>query len=314
MTLSLVIPVYNESENIFPLYRELIAVSKRLPKSLEILFVNDGSADDTQQKIEQLYRKDKRIVGIQLRTHQGKATALRVGFEYASGEIIITMDGDLQDDPREIPKFLAAIAGGADLVSGWKHHRLDPLEKTLPSRVFNFVTCKLTGVRLHDMNCGFKAYQRELAKSLNLHGELHRFIPVLAQAGGFSIAEVKIVHRPRRFGVSKYGWQRYFSGLIDLATILYLTRYRQRPLHIFGTVGLLLFSVGALLSAYLAYVKFVLGENIGHRPLLELAFLLIIVGVQIVMFGLIAQQLTYHTERQESVDRFVKKISRSQKG
>lgn len=313
MTLSIVIPVYNEEKNIIPLYRQLRKVVADRSVISEILFINDGSTDSTQQKIESLCQTDKRVIGVQLRTQQGKATALRVGFTHAVGETIITLDGDLQDDPLEIPKFLAEISKGADLVSGWKHHRLDPVEKTFPSRIFNFVTRKLTGVELHDMNCGFKAYRQELAKSLNLHGELHRYIPVLAHANGFSIAEVKIRHRPRRFGVSKYGWQRYFYGLFDLATVIYLTKYRRRPLHIFGSIGLLLFCLGSVLSTYLIGLKYIVGENIGHRPLLQLAFLLIIVGVQIGMFGLIAQQLTYYTERQEPVERYVKKMSRSKK-
>lgn len=301
-TLSIVIPVHNEENNIVILFKEIIKVLRQHSIQAKILFVDDGSTDKTWGKIHTLSKKSSMIQGIKLRTRRGKAVALRIGFAHIRTTYVITMDGDLQDDPIEIPKFLKKLHAGFELVNGWKFHRKDPIDKTLPSKIFNAITSLLTGVQLHDMNCGYKGYAQELAHSLKLHGEMHRFIPVLAQAKGFSLTELKVHHRPRKYGKSKYSWSRFFYGFFDLLTVMYLIKFRTRPLHIFGFIGLTLLSFGTIISAYLSIDKLAFGVKIGDRPLLLLGVLLIIVGLQIVTFGLLGEQLTQLSDNEDYHD------------
>lgn len=283
---SVVIPVKNEEANVRPLVAVLRQVLQRF--DYEIIFVDDGSTDNTLKTI--LSEKKPDVTVVQLRRNFGKAIALQTGFSRASGRYVITMDGDLQDDPSEIPRFLAKLNEGYDLVSGWKIRRKDPLSKTLPSKVFNVLTSAVTGVKLHDFNCGFKAYRGEVTKALHLYGELHRYIPALAHWKGFRVAEISVNHHPRKHGRSKYGVSRLFKGLFDLITVRYLTHYSDRPLHLFGSIGLLLFSFGFVAGIYLTYLWYV-DVVIWNRPLLILSVLLMILGVQFFFFGLIAEMI-----------------------
>ncbi|MFQ6015039.1 MAG: glycosyltransferase family 2 protein [Anaerolineae bacterium] len=291
LDLSVVIPLLNEVESIYPLYQELNEVLPTLDMNYEIIFVDDGSTDGSFEVIKELHERDRHVKAIQFRRNFGKAEALAAGFDEARGEIIITMDADLQDEPGEIPRFLAKLEEGFDLVSGWKYPRLDPLSKTLPSRVFNRVTGLVTGIRLHDLNCGFKAYRHEVLNDINIYGELHRYIPVLAHWKGYRVEELKIQHRARPFGRSKYGPARFYRSFFDLLTVVFLTQYTRRPLHLFGWLGILCFLAGVLVNGYLTVLWFMGERPIGNRPLLMLGVLLVIVGVQFLSFGLLAEML-----------------------
>jgi glycosyltransferase involved in cell wall biosynthesis len=245
---------------------------------------------------------------VELRRNFGKATALQAGFQIARGSVIITMDADLQDDPAEIPRFLAALEQGADLVSGWKRNRQDPITKTLPSKLFNFMTSFLTGIKLRDFNCGFKAYRREVVQSLDLYGELHRYIPVLAYANGFRIGEIAVTHHPRRFGKSKYSFERFLRGAFDLLTVLFLGNFKRRPLHLFGFIGISLFGLGFTIDAYLSLLWLTGTSWIGNRPLLIFGTLLIIVGVQVLIFGLLAEMVTAATYRRSEIAGLIRRV------
>ncbi|HZE86816.1 MAG TPA: glycosyltransferase family 2 protein [Methylomirabilota bacterium] len=298
--LSFVIPVFNEAENIIPLYEEIIIVMKKITDNFEIIFVNDGSLDITQQKILALHKKNpKKVKGIQMRHQSGKAAALHAGFQLAKGEIIFTLDGDLQDDPHEIPNFLAKLNEGYDMVSGWKKNRLDSFIKNKTSKIFNTATNMISRVKLHDHNCGFKAYRAEVAKDLNLYGELHRYIPVLVSAKGYQVAELIVNHRKRHTGKSKYGPLRFIHGFLDLVTVLYITRFKSRPLHLFGYLGLACFSLGFLLSIDLTFTKIFFHQAIGERPLLLLSVMLMIMGVQIGITGLISEHISMASHSNE---------------
>jgi glycosyltransferase involved in cell wall biosynthesis len=289
---SVIVPVMNEAQTIRALTEQVLAASVAREDFVlhELQFVDDGSTDDTWQQIVEATCMDARIRGTRLRRTFGKATALQVGVAEVSGDIVITMDGDLQDDPRELPRFVAAVQAGHDVVSGWKRTRHDPLGKTLPSKVFNWITARVSGIPLHDFNCGFKAYRREVFEAVHLYGELHRFVPVLAHAYGYRIGEIEVTHHPRRFGHSKYGARRFLRGLLDLFSVVTVTRYARKPGHLFGAGGLLLSGVGTLILAWLS-VLWCLGEPIGHRPLFQLGVLFVLVGVQLLMFGLLAELL-----------------------
>ncbi|MEJ2558305.1 MAG: glycosyltransferase family 2 protein [Anaerolineae bacterium] len=253
--LSLIIPLLNEADNLLPLYERLVTSLEQVGQSCEIIFIDDGSTDASPAILEVLFRRDPaRVRMIQFRSNFGKTAALNAGFAHARGQVIITMDADLQDDPAEIPAMLAKLDEGYDLVAAWRVNRQDPLDKTMPSRIFNFVVSRFTGVRLHDFNCGFKAYRRAVTDSVKLYGELHRFIPVLAYQHGFRIAELPVQHHPRRAGVSKYGAGRLLKGFLDFGIVLFLTTYLKRPLHLFGTVGLTVFGLGSLINLYLAFL------------------------------------------------------------
>ena len=285
--ISFIISCYNEEESLELLYNGIIA---NIDFDYEIIFIDDGSTDNTRKVIHKLHENDENVHLIAFRKNFGKAAALQAGFFNCKGDIIITMDADLQDEPTEIGRFIKKIHEGYDVVSGWKFHRNDPLEKRLPSKVFNKVVAWLSGVKLHDFNCGFKAYRREVVKSISVYGELHRYIPVLANRKGFKITEITVSHNPRRFGKSKYGINRYLRGFFDSLTIAYLSKYYNRPMHFFGRLGLFSGSIGAFICVYLTILSF-LGEAIGNRPLLLLGVLLILVGIQFFSMGLIGDIL-----------------------
>lgn len=289
--LSFVIPAKNEEDSIEPLYSEIIGVLKDIKKTYEIIFVDDGSTDKTFESMKSLASKDKDIKVLRLRGNFKKSIALQVGFDHAKGEIVFTLDADLQDNPSEIPNFLAKLDEGYDMVSGWKKNRHDPWHKVIPSRILNRVTGKLTGVFLHDINCGFKAYRSEVVKSLNLYGELYRFIPVFATKQGFRVTEIVVDHRARKFGKSKFGIERNIKGLLDLITIIFLTGYGKRPGHFFGTLGLISFFVGFCIGVYISYLRFTTGSIQYRHPLLFLGMLLMIVGVQLISTGLLAEMM-----------------------
>ena len=292
--ISIVIPVYNEAKNILPLHKA-ITNSLREISNYEIIFINDGSKDPTSTVIEQVMASDPHVKLVNLRRNFGKADALSIGFKKANGDTIITMDGDMQDDPAEIPRFIAKINEGYDLVSGWKFKRHDPITKTIPSKLFNKMTAIISGLNIHDFNCGFKAYRKGLAKSLHIYGELHRYIPALAYWEGYRVAEIKVTHHKRMYGKSKYGITRLFKGLMDLLTIKYLSTYKSRPLHLFGILGLWCLFLGLISGTYLLS-QWLRGFAIGSRPLLTLSILLSIIGIQFVSIGLIAEMITNNSQ------------------
>ena len=295
MLISFVIPVCDEAETV----RELALGIRRhvQPHPCEIVFVDDGSRDRSLEVIKSLAREFPEVRYISFRRNFGKSAALDAGFDAAKGEIVFTMDADLQDDPAEIPAFLAKLEEGFDLVSGWKKERHDPLGKTLPSKVFNWTARLITGVKLHDMNCGFKAYRSEVVRELTLYGDLHRFVPALALWRGFSVGELPVQHHPRRFGTSKFGVERFLRGLFDLITVYFLTAYTARPMPLFGKVGLLTGALGVVGIVYLYALKFLTGSGIGSRPLLFISIFLMGTGIQIFLFGLITELIVSQKKR-----------------
>ncbi|MGH2442239.1 MAG: glycosyltransferase family 2 protein [Chloroflexota bacterium] len=294
--ISIVIPVVDEAENIEDLYREIHSALAGIDEAAEIIFVDDGSRDDTLQRLEGLHDVDPRVQVLGLRRNFGKTAALLAGFQEARGSIVVTMDGDLQDDPSELPRFLTSIRDGTDLVSGWKRVRNDPWTKTMPSKLFNLTVRRATGIPLHDFNCGFKAYRSEVLEELKLYGELHRFIPILAYWKGYRVGELEVRHRPRKFGRSKFGAGRLFKGMLDFLKVLFLTRYLQRPLQLFGFLGLGLLSLGCAGFVYLLVLK-LLGQSVfqSHGPLLFLCGILIISGIQLFMLGLVGEMLRHYS-------------------
>ncbi len=289
LMISVVIPVYNEGDSIKPLCSELIKVLKKTKESFEIIFVNDGSTDNSQEAIDSCKKHNTNVIGLKLRRNFGKATALQMGFSKAKGEVIVTMDGDFQDDPMEIKKLIAKLDQGYDLVIGWKKNRQDPLTKKLSSKLFNWVVNLIFQLNLHDYNSGYKAFRAETIRKIRFYGELHRFIPVFVANKGYKVTELPVHHLPRKFGKSKYGTGRIFHGLFDLITVLFLTKFRYRPLHLFGYLGLILFLFGVAGGSYLTWLKLVYGQAIGQRPLLLLSVLLIVIGVQIGLVGLLGE-------------------------
>jgi dolichol-phosphate mannosyltransferase len=301
--ISVVVPVHDEERSVALLYDELGSALEPLGREWEAIFVDDGSTDGSFAALTRLHAAADNVRVVRLRRNFGKAAALAAGFDQARGETIVTLDGDLQDDPAEIPRLLAKLDEGFDLVTGWKTRRRDPFTRRVLSRVFNAVTSRVSGVRLHDMNCGLKAYRAEVVRGLHLYGELHRFIPVLAHYRGFRIAELGVNHRPREHGRSRYGLERYVRGFLDLLTVSFIGRYRQRPLHLFGGLGLVLGLGGLAILAYLTVVK-AMGHAIGERPLLTLGVLLVVVGMQFFSLGLISEMITsHHEERAAERDR-----------
>ncbi len=303
--ISIVIPVYNEKESLEVLRDEIDAVGRQANLELEILFVDDGSTDGSWEVIRQLSEKDQRVRGIRFRRNFGKAAALSAGFREIRGNPVVTLDGDLQDNPKEIPRLLAAMDQGVDVVSGWKRVRRDPWHKVGPSRVFNLLVSWLTGVWLHDHNCGMKCYRNPIFKEVRLYGELHRFIPVLAAARGYKVGEIEIDHRPRRFGHSKYGVHRFVKGFLDLLTVKFLTGYGQRPQHLLGTIGLLAFALGALGLIYLGITWLINLANPGtflplhERPLLIYSVAAMLLGAQMMSIGFLAELITAYQGRDE---------------
>ena len=288
--ISIVIPVCDEERSLPTLVERILAVARDHALDLrQVILVDDGSRDRSWPVIQELAAAHPPVTGVRLRRNFGKATALNVGIGLATGRIIVTMDADLQDDPSDLPRFVEALAAGCDLVSGWKKVRHDPLSKTLPSRLFNLATARLSGVPLHDFNSGFKAYRREVFDSVELYGQLHRFVPVLAGSLGFRIGELVVQHHPRRFGRSKFGPGRFLHGFIDLLTVLALTRYARSPGHLFGGAGTILLLLGLGLLAYLTGHKLVTGADIGTRPMLLFGVLAMILGLQVLFFGILAE-------------------------
>ncbi len=287
---SVVVPIYNEHESIEELLEEIDVACQSTGRSWEVLFVDDGSTDGSTEVLERLAERPD-ISIVRLRRNFGKSAALTAGFDHTKGEVVVTIDGDGQDDPGEVPALLEVLESGYDVVCGWKRNRLDPAEKRLASRLFNKATARLSGVPLHDFNCGLKAYRGDCARSLALYGEQHRFIPVLAFQRGWRVTEKPVNHRPRRHGSSKFGLERYVRGFLDLLTVLFIGRYQYRPLHLFGGVGLVLMTLGIVICAVLS-LQWAGGEAIGRRPLLILGVLLVVVGVQLLTLGLVGEMIT----------------------
>lgn len=297
---SVVVPLFNEEESLRELTDKILNATKAMGKSYEIIFVDDGSSDKSYEVLKEIHARNAHIKVIRFRRNFGKSAALAVGFKEASGDYIITMDADLQDDPNEISGLIAAMGDAYDLVSGWKQKRHDPLSKTLPSRFFNYVTGKMTGIPIHDFNCGLKAYRNIVVKSVSVHGELHRFIPVLAHWAGYRVTEKVVQHHPRKFGKTKFGISRFFNGFLDLLTVLFTTRYLRRPLHLFGVWGIVSFVVGGVIDLYLIVERILGLTSLSDRPLFLVGFLLIIIGVQFVSIGLLGEMIT-RQERDEEV-------------
>ena len=307
--ISVVVPALNEFDSLPQLHQELTEVLASLGKPYEIVIVDDGSTDGTTELCRDLAQRDPMVTHIELRRCFGKAMALQAGFRAARGDVIFTMDADLQDDPKEIPRFLAMLERDYDVVSGWKQKRNDPLGKTLPSKLFNYVTSRLSGLHLNDFNCGFKAYRREVIEDLDVYGELYRYIPVVVHAKGFRVGELSVAHRARQYGVSKYGLARFIRGPMDLLTILFLVTFRKRPLHLFGNIGLTIGAVGMLINLYLVVLWF-MGRGIGDRPLLMLGTLLIIVGFQMLVFGLLGEMIAASAHDRAEADKLIRRVNR----
>ena len=293
--ISVVIPVYNEQESIEILYSELYIVLEKY-QTWEIIFIDDGSTDQSFSIIQKIAKKDNHVTIIRLNKNYGKADALSIGFKQSKGDIIITMDADLQDDPVEINRLTEKILEGWDLVSGWKKNRKDPLSKRIPSKLFNYVTRIITGIKIHDFNCGLKAYKKRVINDMDIYGGLHRYIPAIAGKNGFLITEMEVHHRSRKFGQSKYGNRRFMHGFFDLFTMLFISKYLNRPLHFFGLIGLLLFMMGIMVCVYLTLGWFQ-GIWIGNRPIFILGVLLLIVGIQFFSLGLLGDLFIKNTAR-----------------
>jgi glycosyltransferase involved in cell wall biosynthesis len=295
---SVVVPLLNEDESLRPLYSEIKKVFKGISSDYEILFIDDGSTDKSLSVIKELARLDNKIRYFSFRKNYGKSAALQIAFKNVNGDAVITMDADLQDDPNEIPNLLKKLDEGYDMVSGWKKKRHDPFIKKYSSRFFNFITRYFSRVKIHDFNCGLKAYRKEVVQSINVYGELHRYIPVLADWNGFSVSEIAVKHHPRRYGKTKFGISRFFKGFIDLITVIFTTRYIKRPMHAFGFIGVLAATAGLIISAILTYQKIFNHIGIGNRPLLFLGILLIIVGVQFFAIGLLGEIMVHNSQNE----------------
>lgn len=289
--ISVVVPSYNEKESLPELSARLSEVLCGLTERWEVWFIDDGSNDGSLAVLRDLHARDARFKMARFRRNYGKSAALAVGFERASGRYVITMDADLQDDPAEIPALIAKIDEGWDMVSGWKKKRYDPISKTIPSKFFNFVTGKLSGISIHDFNCGLKAYRGEVIKSVSIYGEMHRYIPVLAKMAGFTVTEMVVQHHARKYGSTKFGLSRFFKGFLDLLTVLFTSRYTQRPLHVFGTLGGIMLLAGLIINGYLS-VHWMMGYPVGDRPMLLLGVLLMLLGIQLISTGLLAEMIT----------------------
>jgi len=303
MTISIVIPLYNEEENIELLHEKLKKTLDSLNKEYEILFIDDGSTDKTLSILEEIQARDKSVLVLSLRRNFGQTAAFAAGFDFARGDVIITMDGDLQNDPADIPKLLEFIKDN-DLVSGWRKKRKDPfLTRRLPSRIANWLISNVTGVKLHDYGCSLKAYRRDVIKNLKLYGEMHRFIPAVASWYGVRIAEVETVHYPRLRGSSKYGISRTIKVVLDLITVKFLQSFSTKPIQFFGPVGIMSGILGFLVSVYLTIDKLFFGRDIGGRPLLLLGALLIIVGIQLIGMGLLGEMIVrvYHESQRKPI-------------
>jgi glycosyltransferase involved in cell wall biosynthesis len=296
--LSVVIPLFNEEESVEPLSTQLQEALESLERNYEIIVVDDGSTDRSFELLKGLHAQDKRLKVIRFRRNFGQTAAFAAGFEHAQGQVVVTMDADLQNDPADIPRLLEKLEEGYDVVSGWRVERWKSawLTRRLPSVVANRLISETTGVHLHDYGCSLKAYRSEVVKNINLYGELHRFIPAMASWMGVSVTEIPVHYQPRQFGRSKYGLSRTIKVVLDLLTVRFLLSYATRPIHIFGSLGLAMSGLGGILGLYLSVVKLALGQDIGSRPLLLLAILLMVLGVQMITMGLLGELVvrTYH--------------------
>ena len=304
--LSVVIPIYNEAESLSALIEAVAGVLIENQLVYEIICVDDGSQDGSVELLKELAKNRRDLKAVLLRRNYGQTPAMAAGFQYAQGEVIVTMDGDLQNDPADIPLLLAKLTEGYDLVSGWREKRQDAaLTRLLPSKIANWIIGKVTGVKLHDYGCSLKAYRSELVADMNLYGELHRFLPALAYIEGAEIAELPVRHHPRRFGSSKYGLGRTFRVVMDLLTVFFMKKFLTKPMHVFGLFGLLSLVLGTVLGLYLTFLKLGLGQSIGSRPLLILVLILFFTGVQLFCFGLLAELLmrTYHESQSRPIYR-----------
>lgn len=300
MFISIVIPLYNEEQSLESLLAKINETMVGMNSDYEVIFVDDGSTDSSFEVLKKLQEKGNKIKVLQFRRNYGKAAALSAGFQEAKGDLIITMDADLQDDPQEIPKLITKLDEGCDLVSGWKKKRYDPLSKTIPSTIFNKITSLVSGIKIHDFNCGLKAYRREVTEDIKIYGDLHRYLPVLAHWQGYRIGEIEVHHHPRKYGRSKYGAKRFVNGLLDLITIILITRYTFKPLHFFGTIGILLETIGIIIGVYILALRIQYGNIQGRNPLLMLGILLMILGIQFVSTGLLGEMITRSQQERET--------------
>ena len=300
MKLSVVIPVYNEEESLPELYERLEEVTSKLGWDYEYIFVDDGSTDRSIIVLRELLEKDPvHVCVISFRRNYGKSAALETAFRAVDGDVIVTMDADLQDDPAEIPNLIARLDAGADLVSGWKKTRHDPVSKTVPSKLFNSVTSLMSGIKLHDFNCGLKAYRRQVVDSITIYGELHRFIPVLAGWEGFKVDEIEVQHARRKYGASKYGTRRFLNGVFDLITVMFVTRRALNPLHFFGRIAFVLFVVG-MIPLLVFFIQWIGGAGLRIRPIMMLGFVFVIVSLQIASIGLVAEMISSRSAKESS--------------
>lgn len=298
MDISVVVPLYNEAESLPELHGRIAAALEASGRSFEVLYIDDGSRDGSFETIRWLRKNDGRVRAVRFRRNYGKSAALAVGFEASRGDVVVTMDADLQDDPAEAPAMADLLGEGFDLVSGWKKTRKDPLSKRVPSKLFNWVTGIVSGLRLHDFNCGLKAYRREVVETIPVYGELHRYLPVLAHWAGFRVTETPVLHHPRKHGHSKFGLGRFTHGFFDLLTVYFVSNYTRRPLHLFGSFGLLAFGTGFAIALYLSWL-WLSGVGIGTRPLLLFCVLLMVLGIQLISMGLIAEMIAHQARRTE---------------
>jgi glycosyltransferase involved in cell wall biosynthesis len=315
--LSILVPVFNEADSLRELHREITAAGEANSLAYEIIFIDDGSRDGSWTIVEELSRDDARVSGIRFRRNFGKAAALTAGMRAASGRLLLMMDADLQDDPAEIPRFLATHQQGFDVVNGWKERRLDPWHKVYPSRVFNWLVGALTGLKLHDHNCGLKLFTRDVADEIRIYGELHRFIAVLAYSRGFRVTELPVHHRPRKHGSSKYGVRRFLRGLLDLLTVTFLTGYGQRPQHLLGGIGIALLAFGLLGLGYLSVLWILMNlfgvlalHPIGDRPLLAYSVAAVLLGGQALSLGLLAELIVAYTGRERDTYSVAERVGR----
>lgn len=292
--ISIVIPLFNEEESVIPLSHDIRKAISRLNTDYEVIMIDDGSTDSSLQKLKEITKTDKRFRYFSFRKNYGKSAALQVGFKAATGDVVVTLDADLQDDPHEIPNLLKKLDEGYDLCSGWKKKRQDPFIKKISSKFFNFVTRVISGIKIHDFNCGLKAYRKEVVDNVKVYGELHRYIPVLAKWQGYSVTEVSVMHHPRRYGKTKFGISRFFKGFIDLVTVTFVTRYIKRPMHFFGFLGAIAFFIGFIILGYLT-ILWIQGHSLSNRPMIFLGMLLIIVGVQLFAVGLLGEVIVHNS-------------------
>jgi glycosyltransferase involved in cell wall biosynthesis len=311
--LSLVIPLYNERRSLELLFDECRAILDDATQDWEslgvepgetprweIIFVDDGSVDGSFSMLRELARECPKVRAFRLRRHLGKAAALSVGFSQAAGDVVVSLDADLQDDPREIPRMVAVLAEGFDLVNGWKRKRHDSRARVIASHLFNAAVRRVSGIELHDLNCGFKAYRRWVLDEVRIYGELHRFIPVIAAWKGYAVGEIEVKHRPRRFGSSRYGWGRALRGMMDLVTVMFLTRFDARPAHFFSIPGAFLMALGTAIVGYVSYLRITYGEILGRHPLLIGGVLVLLAGLQLFTSGLLGEMLAAHFQRDDA--------------